>query len=200
MNANVRDFIANLNYLLLTFGFIDYNISKQFDSLGISFDYNQPNTYLNQINLNSGSGIVNIFLFLWWVCIIISTHICLFLWSLIIPKDKSEKCCSKWILKAFERMTFGWYFTYIAWGFLPIILASVSEICRFNISGSKQIISLSLSIMFFFLYFECCIFDLLFINGKTQKILKYFKAWSSPNNYLRIRRITITLDFTLSSI
>ena len=56
----------------------------------LTLDYNQPNSYLNQINLNSGSGFVNVQSNIIGICPFIVIHIWLLIWSYAIPKDKTD--------------------------------------------------------------------------------------------------------------
>ena len=78
---------------------------------------------------------------------------------------KTDWWYSKWILKLFERMTFGWYFTYFICSYLMFLLICLSEIYRFDISSSKRIISLLIS----FLILLLCLLFLLFVISKWVK-------------------------------
>ena len=205
MSDEVKNFIASLNYCLFSLGFININIGENFQNQNISLDYNQPNSYLNLIDLNSGSGFVNVQSNIIGICPFIVIHIWLLIWSYAIPKRRENRWYSKWISKLFERMTFGWYFQYIICSFLMFLLISLSEIYRFDSSNSKRIVSLSFS----FVIIIFCLVFLLFIfikwvtaqNSEELQKMKFTKqlfeatkdsnfARFNPNKYL-IQRLLL---------
>ena len=178
MSDEVKSFIASLNYCLFSFDFININFEKNFQNQNISLDYNQPGSYLNQINLNSGSGFVNIQSNIIGICIFIVIHISLLIWNYVISIRRGNRWYSKWILKLFERMTFGWYFTYINCSYLMFLLISLSEIYRFDSSNTKRIVSLSFS-------FVIIIFCLVFL-------LFTFTKWVKAQNSEELQKMKFT--------
>ena len=143
MNEDVRVFIVSFNFWLFNFKFI--GLDPKDISIGLQLDYEQPDKYLKEIKMNSGSGIINILSNLCGVALMILLQISLLIWSYLLKKWKVDNWLSKFINKAYANMAFGWYIQYIIWSYLMILLASISEIFRFDTSSSSRIISLSIS-------------------------------------------------------
>ena len=113
MNEDVRVFIVSLNFWLFNFKFIGFDPKDI--SIGLQLDYEQPDKYLSEIKISSGSGIINILSNLCGVALMILLQIWLLIWSYLLKKLKVDNWFSKFINKAYANMTFGWYIQYISW-------------------------------------------------------------------------------------
>ena len=60
MPQSIIDFIANLNYCMFSFDFLYDFISLNIFNIQFSLSYNQPSSYIDLMNITSGSTLVNI--------------------------------------------------------------------------------------------------------------------------------------------
>ena len=181
MADNVKNFIASLNYWLFSFDFINLNINSVFETLNINLDYKQPDSYLNSIDLDSGSGIVNILSNLLCAWFLVSLHLWLLAIIYFIPKDKADRGFYKFIHKIFKSFTFGWYITYAIWSYLILILISSSEIYRLDSTSSRRSVSLSISFIILLLWISFIIF--------------IFYKWHEAKQKTKLQNMKFTRNF-----
>ena len=150
MNKDVELFIISFNFCLFNFNFIQFPPESL--KIDISLDYDQPNSYLSMLKIDSGSGIVNLMSNISGVGFMIMFHGLLYMTIILLNKCKIDNRFSTFINKWFKRMTFGWYLQCIIWSYLMIVMISASEVFRYDWSQLMKIISLALS--FFILVIE----------------------------------------------
>ena len=126
----------------------------------MNFYFSLSNSALEDLTIKSESTIYNILSFLEFAFIIILIHLVVYILFKATLKCKEEGKWSKWIKvikwiakKSVNILTFGYYIRSILEINQYLLISVVYEIYKWNTSESLRILSLSLSIVLFLLWF-----------------------------------------------
>ena len=206
LNIAQYSFISSMGLFRSTIGYFDFDLSD--------------NT-LNLLSINSDSSIFNISTIIILILIMIPFHLLVILFYKLMftgePKGKWKWIkiwTRKLINKLFFILTFGWYIRFILETNQYVLISSIYEIYRFNVSDYKRIISFSFAIFMLYLCFGGFIFaswislssyDVSKENhsklGEIFSGLKMQKKWKFYISVLLFRRaIFVVLLIVLSSV
>jgi hypothetical protein len=145
----VMDFIKAMNDSMFTFGFIPSENTTLVNYIDEKYSFDQPNTYLFLLQLESGSAIVNVVNLLITIFTFITIHLLILCLYLLLRYIFRLEKVSSFIRKILSLMTFGTYIVIVIETFLLILFVLLNEISSQDTSLPEQKNSLSLS------YFLC---------------------------------------------
>ena len=145
LSPNVLDFIKRMNIWLFSFKIISTSTLDAINPMKY-LNFNQDNSYLQSISLNSGSSSINIFYIIGASLLFPFAHAIIFICNKCIQNKFSEnKCTHVLIRKLYRTMTFGWYIKFILEIYVFLLLASISEVYMFSNSNDARRVSLSIA-------------------------------------------------------
>ena len=169
LSPNVLDFIRGMKVWLLNFNFISL---PNFNAINLMkyIDFEQDNSYLQSISLESGSIGINIYYIIGTSLLIPLIHAIIFICNKCIQNKFSEnKCTHNLIRKLYRAMTFGWYIRFIWEIYVFLLLASISEIYMFSNSSTSRQVSLSIAcLIIVFLRRFCLSVSLANISSRSK--------------------------------
>ena len=160
------------------YSYIPLSNTKFLNSMFSKFNFPLTNLQLDDLGINNGSSVYNIYPILTWIILLIPLHICLHFTNKLVLRVKEEGCC-KWIVKILKRvvsklyniMTFGFYIRNCLEMSQFILVFSMSEVYEFDTHDIFHIISTIFSIILLFYYwlFICITLYLSFSAYKISK-------------------------------
>ncbi|CAI2371112.1 unnamed protein product [Moneuplotes crassus] len=117
---------------------IDWSFIIVFRKITEWFDFAQPRDDFDNIEINSGSALINLNTLVCMFIIYVIIHF--ILWVSKKCVGKSKKLCARFIKKAYRSFTFEMYVVLIFEGFINLCLCSFSELERYKINktGAKR--------------------------------------------------------------
>jgi hypothetical protein len=146
----VMDFIKAMNDSMFTFGFIPSKDTTLVNYIEGKYSFDQPNTYLFLLQLESGSAIVNVVNLLIAISTFITIHLLILCLYLLLRYIFRLVKVSSFIRKILSLMTFGTYIVIVVETFLLILFVVLNEASSQDTSTPEQKNSLNLS------YLLCC--------------------------------------------
>ena len=129
---DIIDFIKAMNESLFNFKFLPTEDSSLMESIKNYFDFQQTNSYLYLLGLESGSALVNILKLSWILAIILAFHLVLiFLYYYLGSIWKFNKI-AKVIRLTLSFLTFGLYINWMLGTFLLFLFVDFNEIYNYN--------------------------------------------------------------------
>jgi hypothetical protein len=182
MPNSLAYFIYGMENFSFSFNFIPIKSIYGIKELLNLLSYEQSNSSLKNIGLESESTLYNIFVTLWiFIILAISHYIVLWIYSIpwIKKKDALWKKIIAWV---FNAMTFGVYIRLLCESYLYFALSSIAEVKSSNFNSVYRIISFSISIFILiicFLHFSISCFKWwkLYKDQKSDLEKSYFREY-----------------------
>ena len=176
---DVVDFIIGMKFASFSFNFMNYGNIWIFSKLQQYFDWDQSNSYLSKIDLNSWSTVINISALCLTLAYTIFLHLLIWIlkWAFkkLITKDIKWKKLFNILLETF---TFSAYIRLYLESYQFVLFSVASEISEFKHSKANQIILLAFA---WAIYWICFILTFLWVmqtakamNSTRLARMKYF--------------------------
>ena len=143
IHANVMQFIVGMDFAMFSFSFLSMDSLLPVKSTKTYLQIEQDEDYLSMIGIESKSALVNNMQLFVMLSILAVIHL-LYLPIYFIFRKK-DSCLGRASKKMMNLLTFTIYIRMVVEAMLVLCLSSISEIYAFNITTSRQRVSLVIS-------------------------------------------------------
>ena len=134
----IYDYLKSMKTSLFNLSFLPTNNSENMIHFKNWFDFKQPNSFLNLLDLNSGSWLVNILALTTTIGIVIGLHIVIVVIYFVLKKTNKCMKVTKLILKILKFLTFNFYIGVFLETYILFLLTDFSEIYYQNKNGVQN--------------------------------------------------------------
>ena len=182
LSLDVLQYISGISIVLWSFNLKSINNISKMNTISNQFDYKQPDSYLESLNLNSGSSFINLEpTMLVTLCFSILHLFIKFCWYLLRNKRQDNKL-KVIINKLFEYLTFEVYVRHITEIYLVLLISSISEIYYTDVFKNKPHSAAFSILVILFIVFVIVFAFILLWRSKNSIILenqqrRYWTKW-----------------------
>jgi hypothetical protein len=141
MPISIIEFITGMDFALFSFSFISLNQLLGISSINTS-RFPQTDTYLSTIGLESSSCILNNLSIFFSICLLLATHLVLYLFLRKFKELEDKKWYHKVVERVYEMMTYSVYVRIGLEAYLFVGVGATEEIKRLEVGNVGYVISL----------------------------------------------------------
>jgi hypothetical protein len=172
LDPDIFKFIQGMNFAILSANILPSEGIGSTSIIKDILDYPQPNDYLSELGMKSGSAFLNQIQLIYTWCLFLSWHSFILMNYISSSRPLVDSKFHSTIRDVFEWYTFGAYIRFFIESFLLLLLAIMTEIIRFDFSDSIR--SLNFLISWWMLGFIFGVWLISYLKAGKQYCQEYF--------------------------